>query len=77
MLSQLDNLRQSRSPLRFEDIDGTEWRASIFDMAETMVRVRENRAGVPQYQRGVQIELVEVIGLTGWGSWFWNEFHWQ
>ena len=77
MLSQLDNLRQSRSPLRFEDIDGTEWRASIFDMSETMVRVRENRAGVPQYQRGVQIELVEVIGLTGWGSLFWNEFHWQ
>ena len=76
MMAQLGILQREANPIQLEDIDGNSYRAHIISMQEAQVQVHLN-GGYPRYNRGVELVLVESLGLTGWTYQRWNEFTWS
>ena len=63
MIATLDTLRAvaGTSPLQFEDLDGTTQRVFIAEMQEIQFAIKGSTAGVPVYERGLQLVLREAV----------------
>ena len=76
-LTLLNLLKDEIAPIIIEDIDGTEQRGHIIDMAER--QIRRHPAETSSYSRAVDIRITQSLTASAqpWNSGIrWDEFHW-